>query len=696
MTGRSRRSGNSRSGTAEKRPRGTAADRWSGLPDQRPSRVVVETVSPVVRCGAFPAKASLGAPVVVLADVFTDGHDRVAAALRWRRLSDTEGGAGADEDPAGGAPVGEVRMEPIGNDRYRGTFTPDRMGTWEFDVAGWRDDFSTRFAAIGAKHAAGQDVSVELLGLAPLLRQMREAAEGDDVAAIEALGAACSQGRVEDLLAAGDPEGLSWRTQPREPLGLSGGPGHVFVDCERARFSAWYELFPRSLGDPRDHGTLGDVGDQLDRIAGMGFDIVYLPPVHPIGTTYRKGPDNTLVARDDDPGSPWAIGSPAGGHTSVHPELGTVADVRALADSCREKGMDLALDIAFQCSPDHPWVREHPEWFEHRADGSIQYAENPPKKYQDIYPLDFDSEEWAELWQALHEVICFWADAGVRVFRVDNPHTKAFAFWQWLLAEFRRHDPDVLFLAEAFTRPRVMERLAAIGFHQSYTYFTWRPDPTELREYAMELDSSAPMMRPNFWPNTPDILHEQLQQGGRPAFVVRAVLASMLSPNWGIYGPAFELQEAEPREQGSEEYASSEKYQLREWDLERADSLEPLVGRLNAIRRGQPALQHHGDLWFHHCDDPAMLAWSRTDPNGVGDPVLVVVAADPGRDAQGEVDVDWARLGLAYDSTYELVDHLGGGTYSWSGARNFVKLSPTGLAAHVFTVTGPATGGDGT
>jgi starch synthase (maltosyl-transferring) len=646
------------------------------LPRKRPSRAVIQPVAPIVDGGRFPAKASIGEPIEVLADVFTDGHDHVAAAVRFRRAGDGE--------------WSEVPMTPLGNDRHRAVFPADRIGLWELDITAWVDHFDTQRSGIVAKANADVDVAVELATLAELARAMRKKAKGPDRARLDEVLEVCAGGRYDPLLDSPELVELSWRTHARTPPCALPAPLTVFVDRARARCSAWYELFPRSAGAPGGHGTLADVECHLDRIAAMGFDIVYLPPIHPIGTTFRKGPDNTLEASPDDVGSPWAIGGVAGGHLAVHPELGTADDVARLAAACGERGVELALDLAFQCSPDHPWVTEHPAWFKHRADGTIQYAENPPKKYQDIYPIDFESDDWPNLWLALHGVVRYWADHGVRVFRVDNPHTKSFAFWEWLLASFRESDPDVLFLAEAFTRPRVMERLGKLGFHQSYTYFTWRTDPQELRRYFTELTSrTADLMRPNPWPNTPDILHAQLQHGGRPAFVVRAILASLLAANWGVYGPAFELQEHRPLRDGSEEYRSSEKYQLREWELDRADSLAPLLTRLNQLRRELPALQHDRTLRFHHTDDPAMLAWSKTDPNGVGDPVLVVVAADPSRDAAGEVDVDWAQLGLAYDGDYHLVDRFGGGDHHWHGARNFVRLSPHGLAAHVFTVSGP-------
>jgi starch synthase (maltosyl-transferring) len=393
-------------------------------------------------------------------------------------------------------------------------------------------------------------------------------------------------------------------------------------------------------------------------------------------------------------GSPWAIGAPAGGHTAVDPALGTVDDVRLLAQECRDRGMHLALDIAFQCSPDHPWVSEHPEWFGRRADGSIQFAENPPKKYEDIYPLDFESSDWQGLWQALVDVFRFWIDQGITVFRVDNPHTKALPFWEWALRTLRAEHPETIYLAEAFTRPRIMERLAKVGFSQSYTYFAWRQEAWELHEYFADLATrTVDYFRPNAWPNTPDILTEQLQHGGRPAFVNRAILAATLSPSWGVYGPAFELQESFAVREGSEEYLDSEKYQLREWDLDSEQSLAPLLARLNQIRRAQPALQHLRTTWFHQTDNPNLLCFSKTDPDGIGPAVLTVVNVDHRERQSGFVDLDLHQLGLPYGAEYDVVDLLGGGTYRWVANRNFVDLSPWSANAHIFAVHPVATPG---
>jgi starch synthase (maltosyl-transferring) len=669
------------------------------LPSARPSRVVVEAVSPLVDGGAFPAKATIGEPVTVLADVFTDGHDRAAAALRVR----------FDER---GRRWREIPMVALGNDRFSATFTPDRLGRWQYQVVGWLDHLNTWRHGMELKLDAGVDVTVDVqIGIALVdaalagakgadaaaLRGLRERLAVGDTGALGHLPSADAphrDGHVPDLEdVAPEPEGeldleaLFWRAGVRPPVAELPRPVDIEVDPERARFSAWYEFFPRSTVAPATgHGTLTDAIDRLDYVASMGFDVLYLPPIHPIGRTQRKGRNNTVTPSPDDTGSPWAIGSDEGGHTAVHPQLGTLDDVVKLGAAARDRGIELALDIAFQCTPDHPWVTEHPSWFAHRPDGTIQYAENPPKKYQDIYPLDFESEDWQGLWLALADVIRFWITAGVTVFRVDNPHTKAFSFWQWVIPTIRAETPEAIFLAEAFTRPRVMERLAKIGFNQSYTYFTWRQSAWELRTYFEDLSTrTVDYMRPNAWPNTPDILTEQLQTGGRAMFTIRAILAATLSPAWGVYGPAFELLEHVPVRAGSEEYLDSEKYQLRQWDLHRPESLAPLLGRLNQIRHELPAFAHLRTLRFHNTTSDALLCYSKTDPAGESPPALVVVSLDAHQPQVGSVDVDLAALGLPYESTYVVVDQLSGNRFTWHGAWNYVALDPSS-PAHIFRV----------
>ncbi|HVM41106.1 MAG TPA: alpha-1,4-glucan--maltose-1-phosphate maltosyltransferase, partial [Acidimicrobiia bacterium] len=528
-------------------------------------RAIIEGVTPQVDGGRFPAKRVLGDEVVVEADVFTDGHD----ALMVRLLH------AGDRDAAWTA----VPMRPLGNDRWEGRFRVPELGRYRYTVEAWVDRFATWRRDLDKRVDAKQDVHVDLLVGAQLVAEAARRAADEDAVALERFAGVLGDEEVDPRVRI--PEALSKALVtlmerhpdrshatrfPKELL--------LVVDPPRARSSAWYEMFPRSASPVAGrHGTFADVEARLDRVAAMGFDVLYLPPIHPIGTTHRKGRNNAPAAEPGDVGSPWAIGSEDGGHKAVNPELGTLDDFRRLVASAGKQGIEVALDIAFQCSPDHPYVKEHPEWFRWRPDGTIQYAENPPKKYEDIYPFDFETESWPELWEELKSVFEFWVEQGVHIFRVDNPHTKPFAFWEWCIAELKGQHPDLVFLSEAFTRPRVMERLAKLGFTQSYTYFAWRNTKWELTEYFTELNR-APLrdyFRPNAWPNTPDILTEHLQHDGRPAFQTRLVLAATLAANYGIYGPAYELMEHVPREPGSEEYRDSEKYQLRHWDLDRPD-----------------------------------------------------------------------------------------------------------------------------
>jgi starch synthase (maltosyl-transferring) len=633
-------------------------------------RVVVENVTPEVDCGRYPAKRVVGETVVVEADVFADGHDEIAAVVRYRRQGET----GWCERP----------MRPLVNDRWRGEFTVTELGRYQFAVEGWVDPFRTWVRDLARRVAAGQDVAVELRSGARLVRAAARRAEGEDRQLLERLARrlAGRQGperaRSEELAAA------MARNPDRSLAGSYCRELPVEVDRERGRFSAWYELFPRSAGRRGRHGTFRDVEALLPYVAGMGFDVLYLPPIHPIGRSFRKGRNNAVEAAPGDPGSPWAIGSEEGGHRDVNPELGTLADFRRLVRRAGEAGLEIALDLAFQCSPDHPYVREHPEWFRWRPDGTVQYAENPPKKYQDIYPFDFETPAWRSLWEELTGVVLHWVAQGVRIFRVDNPHTKPFAFWEHLISEVRRRHPDVIFLSEAFTHPKVMYRLAKLGFTQSYTYFAWRNEAWELRQYFTELTRTevAEFFRPNLWPNTPDILTEYLQRGGGRASAVRAVLAATLGASWGVYGPAFELAETTPLTPGREEYLDSEKYQLRAWDLDREDGLRGLLARLNAIRRAHPALQQDRTLRFLRTDNEQLLAYAKTDPAG-GDLVVVVANLD-WRNLQS----GWVELPLEAAGPYRVEDLLNGPAYDWSGDWNYVEVRPAEFPAHVLAVPG--------
>jgi len=641
-------------------------------------RVVIEGVDPEIDAGRFAIKRILGDNVQVEADIFADGHDHVAARLLYRYR----------EIPTWSM----AAMQPLGNDRWRGSFPVARLGEYHYTIAGWIDHFDTWRSDLEKRIAAGQDIGVDLLNGAQLVEQAAERTGRDDADLLRRWAAllrnpkdpaAAQKTALDPALAEMMAQYLDPAMETRYEREL-----RVTVDREKARYSAWYELFPRSTSpDPDRHGTFKDVEGRLNYIERLGFDVLYLPPIHPIGQAFRKGKNNSVTAEAGDTGSPWAIGAKEGGHEAIHPELGTLEDFRHLLQAAASRGIELALDIAFQCSPDHPWVREHPDWFRHRADGTIQYAENPPKKYQDIYPLDFESRDWQGLWDGLLHVFLYWIEQGVRIFRVDNPHTKAFPFWEWCIAEIKRDYPDTIFLAEAFTRPRVMQRLAKLGFTQSYTYFTWRNTKQELTEYLTELTQSrtCQYMRPNLWPNTPDILHETLQVGGRPAFISRVVLAATLGPNYGMYGPAYELLENVPVRQGSEEYLNSEKYEIRRWDLNAPHSIAGIIAEINRARRENPALHMSHDLFFHGSDNPYLIAYSKSSRDG-NNVVLTVVNLDPFHTQSGWVNLDLGHLLVERNESFQVRDLLTGSVYLWQGSRNYVELRPDKIPAHIFRV----------
>jgi starch synthase (maltosyl-transferring) len=639
--------------------------------------VVIEDVSPQVDGGRFAAKRAVGESVDVEATIVAEGHDLLAARVRSRRT--------------GEATWHDVAMAALGNDRWTASFAVDTLARYEFTVEAWVDRFGTWRRGLARKVEAGHDVANELLEGAALIRSAAARAGGTEGAWLAAraelvAGPGDPAVRSEAALAS-DLERAMARHPDRTGAATLAEPLPIDVEVERAAFGAWYECFPRSMSpDPARPGTLRDLAGRLDYVAGMGFDVLYLPPIHPIGQAYRKGRNNTLVPEPGDPGSPWAIGAAAGGHTAVHPDLGTLADFDALVARAGELGLAVALDIAFQCSPDHPWVREHPEWFRHRPDGTIQYAENPPKRYQDIYPFEFEGEAWEALWAALRDVVLFWGEHGVTIFRVDNPHTKPFAFWEWLIAEVRARHPEAVFLSEAFTRPAVMRQLAKVGFSQSYTYFTWRNTKAELTEYLTELTQTPvrEYMWPNFFANTPDILHEYLQTGGRPAFQIRLVLAATLAGSYGIYGPPFELcvGAALP---GTEEYLDSEKYEVRHWDLDAPGGLQPLATLLNRARRENPAFRHDRRLRFFAVDNEALIAYGKTTPD-LSNVVIVVVNLDPHHAQSGFLELPLADLGIDPAQSYQVDDLLGGARYLWQGPRNYVALDPAALPAHVFRV----------
>lgn len=578
------------------------------------------------------------------------------------------------------------------NDHWSAEFTVEKLGLYDYRLEAWVDAFATWRRDFEKRLLVNQDIESELHVAAELITSAAANAPGEDAAALRLRSAAIVAAtpvdeRVqlaldESLITLMDAYGS------RGPVTTYDRGLQVRVDRPLARCSAWYEMFPRSTSPlPGRHGTFRDTIARLPYIQELGFDVLYLPPIHPIGKVNRKGRNNSPRCEPGDPGSPWGIGSAEGGHAAVHPELGTLEDFRALVAAANERGIEIALDIAFQVAPDHPWVKEHPQWFKHRPDGSIRYAENPPKKYEDIYPIDFETADWRALWTALEDVVRFWIGQGVTVFRVDNPHTKAFAFWETMITSVKQDHPEVIFLSEAFTRPRVRYYLAKLGFSQSYTYFAWRTTKQELTQYVTELTTTEvkEYFRPNFWPNTPDILHETLQHGGRGAFALRVVLAGTLAANYGIYGPAYELCVNTPREPGSEEYLDSEKYEIKHWDLDAPHSLRPLISRLNRIRRENPALQLNETIRFHETENDQLLAYSKTDRNG-GNVVLVVVNLDPHLRQAGRVRLPLDELGLSWEADFEVHDMLTDTTYRWRGDWQYIELNPIVQPAHIFRI----------
>ncbi len=643
-------------------------------------RVVIEGVQPQVDAGRFPIKRTVGDKVQVRADIYADGHDLLRAVLLYKREQEKT--------------WTEREMRLINNDRWGAEFAVEELGRYIYSLAAWVDEWGSWSAGLRKKVDAAQDVSIDVLVGVELLQAAARRAHGADAKKLTDAAARLKDVAARDKVAAvklvGDTElaAMVNRNRGRDADTRYEQELAVVVDPVRARFSTWYEMFPRSVTtDPKRHGTFRDCIDRLGYIAGMGFDVLYLPPVHPIGMTERKGKNNSTTPAPSDIGSPWAIGGKEGGHKAIHPQLGTLEDLKALQKAARELGIEIALDIAFQSSPDHPYVKEHREWFKMRPDGTVQYAENPPKKYQDIYPFHFESEHARELWEELKSVFVYWAEQGIRIFRVDNPHTKPFAFWEWAIAEVKRAYPDAIFLSEAFTRPKVMYQLAKLGFTQSYTYFAWKNSSYELQEYFTEISESGVLefFRPNLWPNTPDILNEYLQKGGRPAFVTRLILAATLGASYGIYGPAFELCESRPVREGSEEYLDSEKYQIRIWDINNPNSLRDLITHVNGIRQSSPALQQNLGLTFHPVDNDQLVAYSKVTEDGT-DQILVVANVDPRNVQAGFVSVDVEELGMGVDESYQVHDLLTDVRYVWHGSRNYVQLNPTVLPAHIFRV----------
>lgn len=642
-------------------------------------RVVIEGVKPEIDCGRFPIKRIVGDEVAVEADIFADGHDTLNALLLYRKETEPR--------------WTEVPMQFLVNDRWRASFKVAEPGRYRYTIMAWVDRFKSWQSGMAKKAEAGEYLPADFLtgariiekssrrlptAEAKTMRKWAETLRSAKVAVADKCALAMSESVAELMAKCADRRFAT--AYSRELV--------VGADREKARFSTWYEMFPRSCADePGRHGTFKDCEERLAYISAMGFDVLYFPPIHPISRLYRKGRNNAPKAGPDDPGSPWAIGAEEGGHKAIHPQLGTLGDFRRLVVKAKDYGIEIALDLALNCAPDHPYVKEHPEWFRWRSDGTVQYAENPPKKYQDIYPFDFETRNWRELWEEMKSIVLFWIEQGARIFRVDNPHTKPFAFWEWLISEVKKDYPDVIFLSEAFTRPKIMYRLAKLGFSQSYTYFTWRNTKWELTQYFTELTQTevSEFFRPNLWPNTPDILHECLQSGGRPAFMTRLVLAATLGTSYGIYGPAFELGENRPREPGSEEYLNSEKYEIKYWDINSPTSLKDFIAQVNRIRRENPALQTHLSLCFHPVNNDQLIAYSkRTDD--LANVILVVVNLDYRYTQSGWLELSLESLGLSPVQPFQVHDLLTDARYQWRGTHNFVELNPSSIPAHIFRV----------
>ncbi|VTU22459.1 Alpha-1,4-glucan:maltose-1-phosphate maltosyltransferase 1 [Variovorax sp. SRS16] len=646
------------------------------------ARAVIDAVLPIVDGGRFAIKRVAGDSVRITAHCFTDGHDALRVMLQWWRDGD--------------AARHELPMKLKWNDEWHTEFIPPAPGRYAYTVVAWVDAFDSWRNEL-LRRVDPEDIRVAARVGALEIAAAAERAAGEDRQALAQWARALEQGAADagmealalKALALDEVLAATAERHPDRRLETRFGAELPLVaDRERARFSTWYELFPRSAGTtPGVHGSFADVEARLPTIAAMGFDVLYFPPIHPVGREQRKGKNNALVTEPGDVGSPWAIGAAEGGHKAILAELGTPEDFRHLVEAARRQGLEIALDIAFQCAPDHPYVKAHPSWFRWRPDGSVQYAENPPKKYQDIYPFNFESEDWPALWSELKSVLDHWIAEGVAVFRVDNPHTKAFAFWEWAITEVKRAHPDIIFLAEAFTRPKVMHRLAKLGFTQSYTYFTWRNTKEELTEYFTELSQGLghDYFRPNAWPNTPDILHEALQTGEESVFKSRLVLAATLAASYGMYGPAYELLEHKPRGPASEEYLDSEKYQLRHWDWDAGAGLRPFIARVNAIRHANPALQADHSLRFLPIDNDRLIAYMKQSPDGAN-VVVTVVNLDPYTTQSGWLALDAEAVGVPRDHPFQMHDLLTDQRFVWQGTRHFIQLDPRRVPAHVFAV----------
>lgn len=644
-------------------------------------RVIIENVKPQIDCGIFPIKRVINDKVEVSADIFCDSHDVLSAEVLFRFQGEKEWHIAA--------------MEHLVNDRWKGEFTVPKLGSYTYSVQAWVDHFRSWHRDILKRIDAQTDYSVDLLIGAEIiaealqnnskisakekefLKNIIQDFQAKDKAAEDKIDVILSQ-RLYQIMT---------QYPVKKHVTLYPKEFEVSVERVKANFSSWYEVFPRSLGADGKHGTFHDVVIFLPYIADLGFDVLYLPPIHPIGGTNRKGKNNSVTAEPGEPGSPWAIGGKEGGHKAIHPELGTMDDFQKLIHEAAEQGIEIAMDVAFQCSPDHPYVKEHPQWFKQRPDGSLQYAENPPKRYEDIYPLNFETEDWKNLWDELKSVFLFWIEKGVKIFRVDNPHTKSMQFWGWAIQDIKKEHPDVIFLAEAFTRPKVMNNLAKQGFTQSYTYFTWRNTKYEIIKYCKELVNSdaRDFFRPNFWPNTPDILPEFLQVANRAGFIQRVTLAATLSSNYGIYGPAYELMENTPTHPGKEEYLNSEKYEIKNWDFNKPNNLGKIIKRLNKIRHENEALQNTHSLKFHDIENEALVCYSKTTDD-LSNIILVVVSLDPHHTHSGWIRFPLEEFEMDEHTPFQVHDLLSGAFYLWNGDHNYVEIDPGVMPVQIFKV----------
>jgi starch synthase (maltosyl-transferring) len=643
-------------------------------------RVSIENVTPQIDCGKYPIKRIINENVTVHADIFVDGHDKVKASLLYRKAQ--ANGQGKWK---------EIPMFFIGNDHWEGTFSADSVGNFEYTIQAWVDHFSTWQYGLKKKFEDNQDIKTELLIGVDYMEKAKANASASEKkklqVAIDLIKTNSNEAKTVSYALSDTISELMATLNDKEKVGQYTKVLTLKTEPKHALFSAWYEFFPRSTSsEVGKHGTFKDCEYVLEEVSRMGFDVVYLPPIHPIGEKNRKGLNNATTAQEGDPGSPWAIGSRLGGHKAIHPELGTMEDFESLVRKAKDLNIQIALDFAIQCAPDHPYVTEHPDWFTWRPDGTVQYAENPPKKYQDVLPVNFETEDWENLWKELKSIVDFWISKGVRIFRVDNPHTKPFKFWEWMIKEVHAKNPDIIFLAEAFTRPRIMEQLAKVGFNQSYTYYTWRNSREEMQKYVEELTKTdrREYFRPNFWPNTPDILPISLEEKGEPSFIIRLIMAATLSSNYGLYGPVFEygLNKAYP---GKEEYIDSEKYEIKVWDWKKQTKVKDIITKVNQIRKENEALQSTWHIEFPEVDNPQIICYCKKDQDSTNK-LLIVVNLDPNHTQAGWIKVPLHYLGLSHDQPYTVNDLLTGEHYTWNNEWNYVQLNPHHMPAHIFRI----------